>query len=103
MGSLTPTASEDPVKVASFETIDFAALERKDQAEVNKLLQASIDAGFFYLDFAHSSVESLPDKKKRLLEVMDSYFLQPTATKMKDSRGISTRGCVLNLLSPLYV
>lgn len=92
MGSLTSTASEDQVLVASFKTIDFAALERKDKTEVNKLLQASAGAGFFYLDFAKSGAEGLSDMKKELLETMDSYFLQPTATKMKDSRGISTRG-----------
>lgn len=94
MGSLTSTASEDQVLVASFETVDFAALERKDQTEVNKLLQASTDAGFFYLDFSKSGAEGLPDRKKELLETMDSYFLQSTSTKMKDSRGISTRGYI---------
>ncbi|KKY29356.1 putative 2og-fe oxygenase family protein [Diaporthe ampelina] len=85
---------EDQVAVAPLGTCNFALLERKDPAEIKKLLDVSISAGFFYLDFTSSQVESLPEQKGRLLEVMKGYFSQPMETKMLDSRNSTTRGFV---------
>lgn len=85
---------EDQVAVAALGTCNFALLERKDPAEIKKLLDFSISAGFFYLDFTSSQVESLPEQKGRLLEVMKGYFSQPMETKMLDSRNSTTRGFV---------
>lgn len=92
MGSLSSASSTDGAAVASFQTLNFALLERKDPAEVKKLLDASLSAGFFYLDFTLSQAEALPEQKKQLLEVMKRYFGQPSDVKQLDSRNITTRG-----------
>jgi isopenicillin N synthase-like dioxygenase len=92
MGSLGSANVTDEAAVASLQTLNFALLERKDPAEVKKLLGASLSAGFFYLDFTSSQAEALPEQKKQLLEVMKRYFDQPSEVKQLDSRNITTRG-----------
>ncbi|KAH8175722.1 2OG-Fe(II) oxygenase superfamily protein [Sarocladium implicatum] len=79
---------------ASLKTIKYSALENKDPQELENLMIASRDEGFFYLDFKDSSASSLPDKKRELLKVMKQYFDQPRQVKQEDSTGTPTRGYV---------
>ncbi|KAK0102005.1 hypothetical protein ONS95_001189 [Cadophora gregata] len=87
-------SSDDGRSVASLRTINFAALEDGDRSEVDKLLAASVEYGFFYLDFAKSTVASLPTGKEKLFRLMENYFCQPIDAKMLDSQGKPTRGYV---------
>lgn len=87
-----PSATQYSVPTASLETINLSALEKKDAAEIEKLMVASRTAGFYYLNFTDSGAASLPNKKRNLLKVMEQYFNQPQEEKEKDSRGLSTRG-----------
>lgn len=89
-----PSATEYSVPTASLETINFSALEKKDAAEIEKLMAASRHAGFYYLNFTGSGAASLPGQKRDLLKAMEQYFNQPQEEKEKDSRGLSTRGYV---------
>uniref|UniRef100_A0A8H7K3W3 Fe2OG dioxygenase domain-containing protein n=1 Tax=Bionectria ochroleuca TaxID=29856 RepID=A0A8H7K3W3_BIOOC len=87
-------ASDGHIPNASLETVSFAALEQKDPNEINKLATASTSAGFFYLDFEGSKVDKLPEMKRDLLKVMESYFHQPLDVKLQDYKGHSKRGQV---------
>ncbi|KAF4460671.1 gibberellin 20-oxidase [Fusarium albosuccineum] len=89
-----PSATRDDVPTASFETINFSALERRDAKEIDRLMEASRTAGFFYLDFTNSGAARLPKQKRDLLQVMEEYFGQPDDIKQLDGRGKSTRGYV---------
>jgi isopenicillin N synthase-like dioxygenase len=82
----------DNIPIASIETINYSALERRDTKEVERLMTASRTAGFFYLDFDHSGAAGLPKKKKEVLKVMKEYFSQPDDIKHLDSKGMPTRG-----------
>ncbi|KAK7214324.1 hypothetical protein V2G26_021502 [Clonostachys chloroleuca] len=84
--------SDGHIPNASLETLSFAALERKDSNEISKLAAASTSAGFFYLDFKGSKVDKLPEMKRDLLKVMESYFHQPLDVKLQDYKGHSKRG-----------
>ncbi|KAJ9414933.1 hypothetical protein QL093DRAFT_2450988 [Fusarium oxysporum] len=84
----------DSIPIASIETINYSALERRDAKEIEKLMAASRTAGFFYLDFDHSGAAGLPRKKKEVLKAMKEYFGQPDDIKQLDSKGVPTRGYV---------
>ncbi|KAF5989802.1 cytochrome P450 monooxygenase [Fusarium bulbicola] len=84
----------DSIPIASIETINYSALERRDAKEIERLMAASRTAGFFYLDFQHSGAAGLPKKKKDVLKAMKEYFSQPDDIKQLDSKGVPTRGCV---------
>lgn len=87
-----PRLENDQVAIAALEIISYAKLERRDKAEMEKLLAVSEGAGFYYLDFKDSSAVNLPKAKERILKLMDSYFNQPRETKLLDSQGKATRG-----------
>lgn len=82
----------DSIPIASFETINYSALERREAKEIEKLMDASRTAGFFYLDFDRSGAAGLPKKKKEVLKAMKDYFSQPDDIKQLDSKGVPTRG-----------
>ncbi|KAK7591792.1 hypothetical protein V3481_006432 [Fusarium oxysporum f. sp. vasinfectum] len=84
----------DSIPIASIETINYSALERREAKEIEKLMAASRTAGFFYLDFDHSGAAGLPKKKKEVLKAMKEYFSQPDDIKQLDSKGVPTRGYV---------
>ncbi|EXK77736.1 hypothetical protein FOQG_17572 [Fusarium oxysporum f. sp. raphani 54005] len=84
----------DSIPIASIETINYSALERREAKEIEKLMAASRTAGFFYLNFDHSGAAGLPKKKKEVLKAMKEYFSQPDDTKQLDSKGVPTRGYV---------
>ncbi|KAJ3541475.1 hypothetical protein NM208_g4594 [Fusarium decemcellulare] len=89
-----PSATRGDIPTASFATINFSALERRDAREIDRLMEASRTAGFFYLDFVNSGAARLPKQKRDLLRVMGEYFGQPEDIKQLDGRGKSTRGYV---------
>ncbi|KAF4974019.1 hypothetical protein FZEAL_9039 [Fusarium zealandicum] len=89
-----PSATRDDILIASFETINFSALERQEAGEIEKLMEASRSAGFFYLDFANSGEARLPKQKRDLLKTMEEYFSQPEHVKKLDDKGKPTRGYV---------
>ncbi|KAL1616275.1 hypothetical protein SLS56_011488 [Neofusicoccum ribis] len=77
------------IQFAPLETIDLDRLERRDAAEIEKLLCASSRAGGFFLDFsnvAHEAAKHLPVDVPKLIGISDEYFAQPLAAKMKDFR-----------------
>lgn len=78
MGSL----GEDSTPIAAFTTISLQRLEANDNAEKQKMHNACVADGFFYLDISH--LEMLNDDWAETLRVMNAYFAQDLDTKMKD-------------------
>jgi isopenicillin N synthase-like dioxygenase len=86
------TIFTDDIPLASLEVVSLAALERNDEAEIDKLMAASTSAGFLYLDFEGSKAADLPERKQQILDIMKEYFEQPQEVKDKDSKGTMRRG-----------
>ena len=78
------------VPIAPLPTIDFARLVAKDAAEANNLLDACKTHGFFYLNL--KNVGTILEDWQKVLRIMETYFGQDLATKMKDDRRSDTYG-----------
>ena len=78
------------VSIAPLENIDFARLETKNSAEIDKLLNCCKTHGFFYLDLrgTESANQFLADKMD-MLRFMETYFDQPLEVKMGDRTSVT--------------
>jgi len=74
------------VEIAPLETIDFASLVRKDPGEIAQLLKSSQTHGFFYVDLQNDATNQILTDMKDVLHLVERYFDQPMAVKMKDDR-----------------
>ncbi|KAF7364638.1 putative 2-oxoglutarate-dependent dioxygenase At3g49630 [Mycena venus] len=81
-----PTIPVNQLELAALPTIDFAKLTGGDASEAQRLLDACVTQGFFYLDLqgSDSSSKILADQYA-LLDVMKNYFDQPHEVKMEDN------------------
>ncbi|KAJ7675904.1 2OG-Fe-II oxygenase family oxidoreductase [Mycena polygramma] len=81
-----PTIPVHQLELAALPTIDFAKLAGGDAFERQRLLDACVTHGFFYLDLQGSDPSStiLADQYA-LLDVMKTYFDQPHDVKMEDN------------------
>ncbi|KAF8174674.1 2OG-Fe-II oxygenase family oxidoreductase [Mycena galopus ATCC 62051] len=81
-----PTIPVNQLELAALPTIDFAKLTSGDASEAQRLLDACVTQGFFYLDLqgSNSSSKILADQYA-LLDVMKNYFDQPHEVKMEDN------------------
>lgn len=99
-GNHTAFLNGNLVEIAPLATIDFAKLATNDGVETQRLLDACIAEGFFYLDLQgpHPWRKALDDQQS-LLDVMRYYFDQPHEVKMKDNMGSMTDGSFLFSIS----
>jgi hypothetical protein len=90
-----PTIPVNQLELAALPTIDFAKLTSGDTSEAQRLLDACVTQGFFYLDLqgSNSSSKILADHYA-LLDVMKNYFDQPHEVKMGDNIESVTDGLV---------
>ncbi|MCJ1266370.1 hypothetical protein MMC22_006254 [Lobaria immixta] len=82
------------LKTAPLLIIDFARLLRHDTSEVNRLVEACQNHGFFYLDLQGVDTESqtiLADWQS-LLQTAEKYFSQADEIKTRDDRNSGTYG-----------
>ncbi|XP_044718949.1 uncharacterized protein HRG_07514 [Hirsutella rhossiliensis] len=67
--------------------LDIARLAAKDASEVARLLEATQNPGFFYLDFRNEpTMNHVAQQARGVYTVTEEYFDQPTEVKMKDVR-----------------
>ncbi|KAM4062689.1 hypothetical protein HRG_007514 [Hirsutella rhossiliensis] len=65
--------------------LDIARLAAKDASEVARLLEATQNPGFFYLDFRNEpTMNHVAQQARGVYTVTEEYFDQPTEVKMKD-------------------
>ena len=82
---LPETLGGSDILIAPLGTIDLARLIAKDLVEIDKLLQACITRGFFYLDLETCDVgRKLLSDERNVLRVMKQYFDQPLEKKVGD-------------------
>lgn len=75
------------IPVALLETIDLSLLEAGSSAEIEKLVEAAKETGFFYLDLRNtSSSKVVLDWLPRLYSRTEAYFDQLSAIKLNDTR-----------------
>jgi isopenicillin N synthase-like dioxygenase len=75
---------------AALSVIDWGRLKSGDADEGARLLAACDDQGFFYLNL--SSEPAFLQDHKSVLHLMNEYFHQGLAEKMKDDRQSDTHG-----------
>jgi isopenicillin N synthase-like dioxygenase len=99
-GNHTAFLNGNHVEIAPLATIDFSKLATNDGVETQRLLDACIAEGFFYLDLQgpHPWRKALDDQQS-LLDLMKDYFDQPHEVKMKDDMGSMTDGSSLFSIS----
>lgn len=82
----TPPPSEDICDrpVANLRTIQFRKLIDRDPDELDKLIAACEQVGFFYLDLVSGNVASqMLDNHEALSSIMANWFAQDLSVKMK--------------------
>lgn len=84
----------EAIDTADLVTLNFARLVEKDSAELDRLLRACQDDGFFYLDLAHSSEADGTDHRVQALSIAKDWFDCPTDQKLKYRQDSVTKGCV---------
>lgn len=77
---------------AHLETLSFAKLASKDKTELNRLLDACQQQGFFYLDLADSRASQDLDDRRKALSLTQVWFDRPTEEKMKLYQDSVTKG-----------
>lgn len=85
--------TDERATLVSLATIRFVQLEKRDPAEIARLLDACTVYGFFYLDFTGSEKgQEIVRGKGEVLSFMRGYFTQPIDVKLEDDRSSRTRG-----------
>ena len=99
MGSLekahldtTANIANEELKTAHLKTIDFSRLLAQENQEVCNLLSACQESGFFYVDLQGQCARGLLEDEEKVYEMMQDYFDQPLAIKMRDKRGTHKHG-----------
>lgn len=89
----TAILNGNEVDIAPLATIDFSKLAEKDAVETQRLYDACVDDGFFYLDLQgpHPWNKVVADHES-LLDIMKDYFEKPHEVKMEDDIGSMTDG-----------
>ncbi|KAH6646770.1 hypothetical protein BKA67DRAFT_525544 [Truncatella angustata] len=72
-----------PVVVASLRTIDFSKLMDRDSLEMNKLILACQEVGFFFLNLNSPGCQSLLSNLDNVSQHMKEWFEQDKVAKMK--------------------
>lgn len=80
--------------LANLQTIKFAKLANKEPAELQRLLDACQQQGFFYLDLAESGSSEGLETRQNALSVTKKWFESPMEEKMELFEDSGTRGCV---------
>ena len=88
MGAPIPADAD----IAALPTISFSSLTARDPNELDKLLQACQDVGFFYLDLRGAASKNILQHWRSVLDFMALYFDQDLSTKSLDDRRSDTSG-----------
>ena len=88
MGAPIPADAD----IAALPTISFSSLTARDPDELDKLLQACQDVGFFYLDLRGAASKNILQDWRSVLDFMALYFDQDLSTKSLDDRRSDTYG-----------
>ncbi|KAJ7627479.1 2OG-Fe-II oxygenase family oxidoreductase [Roridomyces roridus] len=95
-----PSLPLDQLELAPLSTISWSKLEANDPAETQRLLDACMQEGFFYLNLQGTQLVA---KEYTLLDMMKNYFHQPHEVKMEDHSESVTDGCAFYLFClPTY-
>ena len=70
--------------LANLATLDYEKLHQGDPAEVNALLKACSESGFFYLDLSSIDLEKYRTTVSALFDASKQFFCKPLEEKMKD-------------------
>lgn len=73
------------LNMAHLETVDLARIVTGDSRERQKLYDAAICPGAFFLDLKNSD-EAILDALPQLYALSDRYFQRPSVEKLKDFR-----------------
>lgn len=92
---IAPLTMERSMDTAHLETLSFAKLARNDTTELDRLLHACQQQGFFYLDLADSSASQGLDDRRQALSLTQGWFDRPTEEKMKLYQDSVTKGYVV--------
>jgi len=69
------------VPVWSMQTIDYGLLLSQDPAEVDKVLKACLEDGYFYLDLNNIDGRRMLGDQQETLKLMDRFFSAPIEAK----------------------
>lgn len=92
MGSISaPSVSQE---YADLPCLNVAKIYAKDGVEIQRLLEAGQNYGFFYLDLRTEMSKQFLEDWESTLRFMDGYFHRDINEKMKDARNSDTHGSV---------
>lgn len=81
--------SEGVSNTAELQTVNFAKILDKDEAEIRRLTSACENYGFFYLDLTDRACSRVIDDLHQLKQIMTSWFSQPTEKKIRETETLS--------------
>ena len=70
--------------LANLVTLDYQKLHKGDTTEINALLKACSESGFFYLDLSSSNLEKYRATVSALFDASKQFFRKSLEEKMKD-------------------
>lgn len=85
----------EALKLARLETLCFSKLASKDPVELEKLLRACQQQGFFYLLADSDASDAIGNRLKALCKTK-AWFDRPTEEKMKLYQDSVTKGFVIH-------
>lgn len=88
----SPFKDDRPFVCADLSVISYAKLVERDVVELQRLLAAGKEDGFFYLDLTSAQSQGLLDDWKGVLSVMADWFEQPLETKMAFDYHVDNHG-----------
>ncbi len=78
------TTPETHAPLASLDTVTFSKILDRDPKQINTLLMACKEVGFFYLDISDQYSASMVNNLDKLNVVMKDWFAQSDEAKRKE-------------------
>jgi hypothetical protein len=88
----TAKISRKPLNDAKLETVEMLKLVRREPEELQKLLRACQNDGFFYVKLLDFDNGRLLNDWRNIVHLMQPWFRRPLAEKMKYQHGTVLNG-----------
>ena len=80
------------IVLAKLRTVNYNGLLTRDQSEIQKLLTACQQDGFFFLDLNCQETQGVLSDWKKVLPLVNTWFDKPFEEKMKHHHGTILHG-----------
>ena len=92
MATQTATICGNKINLAPLDIIDYQKLLDRNPDEIQRLLKAARDVGFFHLDLNGAATKRYLQDLQQLYALQMQYFDQPLEMKMKHNIPIGEKG-----------